>query len=418
MVAPYIPPDSTSQAWANWRSGIDGAIVAGARIAVAFLPQAQDTPNMTVRVLAGPLMIGGALTEIAAQNTGTIAAPVGNPRIDRIVLNPATGAIQVVTGTPAASPVAPAIPADRLPIARFQLAPATTAITNAMIVDERVGVGSGTIADGAVTARKESDDPWSSVASAATVDLGAINSRNVLITGTTTITSFGNTGGEGRAYRVRFGGALTLTHNATSLILPGGANIATAAGDTAELVKESGTGNWRCADYQRASGQAVVAPISGPTLATPVATTSGTAIDFTGIPASAKRITISFNQVSTNGTDPLQVQLGDSGGIETTGYVATGSRLSGGSLVVDSPTAGFRFYDAASSSNYSGVVLLTLVDATNNIWSAFGWLVVPGTQIHTCGGVKALSATLDRVRLTTSGGTNAFDNGSVNIVYD
>jgi hypothetical protein len=142
MVSAYTRPDSTQQVWTLWRSIIDGDIVAGERIAVAFLPQAQTTPNMTVRVLAGALMIGGVLTEIAAQNTGTIAAPVGNPRIDRVVLNPATGAIQVVTGTPAASPVAPAIPADRQPICRFHLAPGTTAIANSMIVDERLPVAS------------------------------------------------------------------------------------------------------------------------------------------------------------------------------------------------------------------------------------------------------------------------------------
>jgi hypothetical protein len=259
MVAPYIAPDNTSQNGAAYKSNLDNAIVAGARVAVAFLPQAQASPNMTVRVLAGALLNGTTLTEVAAQNTGTVVAPVTHPRIDRVVLNPATGAVSVVTGVENASPVAPAIPADRLPLCRFQLATSTTQITNAMIVDERVGAGGGTIPDLSVTARKESDDPWSSVASASTVDLGAINSRNALITGTTTITSFGNTGGEGRAYRVRFGGALTLTHNAPSLILPTAANIVTAAGDTAEFVKESGTGNWRCTDYQRANGQ----PLAG-----------------------------------------------------------------------------------------------------------------------------------------------------------
>jgi hypothetical protein len=259
MVAKYTPPDNTTQNGAAYKSNLDGAVVAGARIDQAFLPQAQDTPNMTVRVLAGALLNGTTLTEVAAQNTGTIGAPVTHPRIDRVVLNPATGAIQVVTGTEAASPVAPAIPADRLPLCRFQLATGTTAISNALIVDERVGAGGGALGDGAVTARKESDDPWSSVASAATVDLGAINSRNALITGTTTITSLGNTGAEGRTIRVRFAAALTLTHNATTLILPGGANITTAAGDTAIFVKEAGASAWRCVDYLRANGQAVVA---------------------------------------------------------------------------------------------------------------------------------------------------------------
>lgn len=98
-----------------------------------------------------------------------------------------------------------------------------------------------------------------SVASAATVDLGAINTRSVLITGAATITSFGT--GKLCEYLIRFNGALTLTHNATSLILPGGANITTAAGDTCMATSDT-SGNWRIWHYQRASGKAVVGPAS------------------------------------------------------------------------------------------------------------------------------------------------------------
>jgi hypothetical protein len=137
MVAPWIAPDNTSQVGNEYKGNIDNAIVAGARVAIAFLPQAQDAPDMTIKVLGGALMISGGLTEIAAQNTGTIAAPVGNPRIDRVVLDPSTGAVELVTGTVAASPVAPTIPDGRLPICRFQLETSTTAIANSMIVDER-----------------------------------------------------------------------------------------------------------------------------------------------------------------------------------------------------------------------------------------------------------------------------------------
>jgi hypothetical protein len=417
MVAKKTTPDMTSQNWIDWRAALDAAHVNAERIALAFLPQAQDTPNMTVKVLPGALMIGGVLTEIAAQNTGTIAAPVGNPRIDRVALNPATGAIQVVTGTPAASPVAPAIPADRLPIARFQLAVGATAIPNSIIVDERVIGGSAVIPDGAITARKESDDPWSPVASAATVDLGAINSRNALITGTATITSFGNTGGEGREIFVRMGGALTLTNSAT-LILEGGANIPTAAGDTFIAKKEPGVATWRVVQYARANGQALVAAASGPTLGALIASTSGTAIDFTGIPSSAKRIHILFNQVSTNGASSFMVQIGPSGGAETTGYTAVESRLSGGSVVAGSTTAGFRFYDSGSSSSYSGILTLCLHDAGNNVWTADGRLVDGGSQIHTSTGRKALAGVLARVRVITGNGTDAFDGGSINIIYD
>jgi hypothetical protein len=246
MVAPYIAPDNTSQNGAAYKSNLDNAIVAGARIDQAFLPQAQTTPNMTVRVLAGALLNGTTLTEVAAQNTGTIVAPVTNPRIDRVVLNPATGALQVVTGTEAVSPVAPAIPADRLPLCRFQLATSTTQITNAMIVDERVGAGGSA-----------SDDSFVDVASAATLDLGAQTSRLLRVTGTTTITSFGaTTPGLRKSWTLRFAAALTLTHNATSLILPTGADIVTAAGDVCEVAWIGGT-NFVVLDYMRASGAAL-----------------------------------------------------------------------------------------------------------------------------------------------------------------
>lgn len=86
------------------------------------------------------------------------------------------------------------------------------------------------------------------VASAATCDIGAAASPKVRITGTTTITSLGT--GANRWRLVRFGAVLTLTYNATSLILPGNANIVTAAEDRAEFVSD-GSGNWRCINYQR-----------------------------------------------------------------------------------------------------------------------------------------------------------------------
>lgn len=96
------------------------------------------------------------------------------------------------------------------------------------------------------------------VASATTTDIGAAASNYVRITGTTTITGLG-TIASGARRKVVFGGILTLTHNATSLILPTGANITTAAGDCAEFESE-GSGNWRCTNYMRANGLAVISP--------------------------------------------------------------------------------------------------------------------------------------------------------------
>lgn len=95
------------------------------------------------------------------------------------------------------------------------------------------------------------------IASASTCDIGAVAGNFVHITGTTTITAFG-TVQAGTRRVVCFDDVLTLTHNGTSLILPTGANITTAAGDTAIMVSE-GSGNWRCTGYQKASGQPLAA---------------------------------------------------------------------------------------------------------------------------------------------------------------
>lgn len=93
------------------------------------------------------------------------------------------------------------------------------------------------------------------IASATTTDIGAIEGLSHDITGTTTITGFG-TVRAGIWKILKFEGALTLTHNATSLILPGGANITTADGDIAVMISE-GAGNWRCVCYQKVNGKPV-----------------------------------------------------------------------------------------------------------------------------------------------------------------
>ena len=88
------------------------------------------------------------------------------------------------------------------------------------------------------------------IASAATTDIGAAVSNVIYISGTTTITALG-TAAAGVIRTVRFLGALTLTYNATSLILPGAANITTAANGTAEFLRLGG-GNWQCTRYTTA----------------------------------------------------------------------------------------------------------------------------------------------------------------------
>lgn len=105
--------------------------------------------------------------------------------------------------------------------------------------------------------------PIATMASAATVNIGAAVANTINITGTTTITAF-DAIAAGATRSLMFAGSLTLTHNATSLILPSGASIATAAGDVAEFVS-LGSGNWRCTGYSKADGQAQNALGSGQT---------------------------------------------------------------------------------------------------------------------------------------------------------
>lgn len=103
-------------------------------------------------------------------------------------------------------------------------------------------------------ARWTGDD---TLASAATTDLGSVPGQYITISGTTTITGLG-TIKAGTVKFVKFSGILTLTHNATSLVLPGAANITTTAGDTAAVVSD-GSGNWRCLNYQRVASDTITA---------------------------------------------------------------------------------------------------------------------------------------------------------------
>jgi len=108
------------------------------------------------------------------------------------------------------------------------------------------------------------------MASAATLNLANATGIIVNVTGTTTITALG-TVSSGAIRTLIFAAALTLTHHATSLILPGGANITSAAGDAATF-RSKGAGNWVCVNYQRSNGHAVSNTLDSPTINTPMLT--------------------------------------------------------------------------------------------------------------------------------------------------
>jgi hypothetical protein len=153
------------------------------------------------------------------------------------------------------------------------------------------------------------------------------------------------------------------------------------------------------------------------TSGTAVNSTSGTAIDFTGIPSWAKRITVMFNSVSTNGTSAYLIQIG-SGSVTTTGYISSSTNLVNVSAVgVASSTAGFIHQSYSAAFAHSGSFNLTNI--SGNIWVAQGACKADTlSMILTAGNSPALSGSLDRVRITTVNGTDTFDAGSINILYE
>ena len=166
---------------------------------------------------------------------------------------------------------------------------------------------------------------------------------------------------------------------------------------------------------------AVVTPamLTQPLTSGTAVTASGTSVDFTGIPSWVKRVTVMLSGVSTSGTSSLRFQLGDSGGIENTGYASNALTSSTSAAVnIANSTAGFDGGSIASSSNvFNGALVLTNV--TSNTWVCQGSISNTGdSRFMSISGGKSLSDTLTQVRITTVNGTDTFDAGSINILYE
>jgi hypothetical protein len=155
----------------------------------------------------------------------------------------------------------------------------------------------------------------------------------------------------------------------------------------------------------------VGAVYNGLQTSTAQASTSGTNIDFTGIPNWVKRITVMFNGVSVSGTAGLQIQIGDSGGIETTGYIgSSGNNANSSAFTINGGSSN-------TTATYSGASIINNV--SGNVWSQFGILGRDdAVATLVSGGAKTLSGVLTQVRVTTSNGTDTFDAGSINIIYE
>jgi len=232
--------------------------------------------------------------------------------------------------------------------------------------------------------------------------------------GTATWEVYAQVGGNGGTV-VTLDGTQTLTNKTLTAPTIASANLTTAltlagaAGTNGQVLTSAGSGlpSWTTI-------------AAGPTIGTPVASTSGTSIDFTGIPAATKRITLMMANVSSSGIDDKLLQLGDSGGIETTGYLSNSSGFPGGAIEQANSTAGFAILGGSAGRNLSGSIVISLENSSSFTWVVQGVLAVTGASntTETVAGRKSLTSVLDRIRLTTTNGTDTFDLGEVNISYE
>lgn len=202
----------------------------------------------------------------------------------------------------------------------------------------------------------------------------------------------------------------------TSADFDGSGNV-TGAGTLATVNSNIGTFNSLTVNGK---GQVTAASnVTIVTLGTPAATTSGTAVTISGIPSTAKIVTISLVGVALSGSQ-LLAQIGPAGGISATGYVSgsTNTGTSGGS-VGNTSTTGLILSAGGSSGTYTGTFTLTLENSSNNTWCIHGGLVATGTNqnTHIGFGSVSLSGPLSQIKLTTASGSATFSAGEINISY-
>jgi hypothetical protein len=203
------------------------------------------------------------------------------------------------------------------------------------------------------------------------------------------------------------GGTGATTHTANNVLVGNGTSaIASIAPSTSGNVLTSNGSAWTSS-----------APGGGLTLATEQTPSSGSTVDFTGIPSGTKRITMMIDGISLSGTNDLAVRLGDAGGFETSGYIGKTGNVDSSSGV--DGTTNKWLIDAGSAAHaFYGSIVFTLMDSTNFQWTmTYNLARDNGDSVIVGGGSKSLSAELTQIRLRATG-SDTFDSGSLNISYE
>lgn len=212
---------------------------------------------------------------------------------------------------------------------------------------------------------------------------------------------------------------MTITLNATSGITTPSPVVVQGSTSGAITLAAPAVAGTNTVTFPAGTGTVAVNGVSSSIVSgTAQASTSGTSIDFTGIPSWVKRITVMLNGVSTNGTSNIQIQIG-SGSVTTSSYVGSGSYVTSAASSASTFTTGFAVsISVAAANTYSGNATINLI--SSNTWS-FSGVFGRGDAgaVYFSGGVSpALSGALDRVRITTVNGTDTFDAGTINILYE
>ena len=229
------------------------------------------------------------------------------------------------------------------------------------------------------------------------------------VTGTTSFAAM--TVAAGNYFMLQFDGALTITHG-SGIELPGAANLTTAAGDRLICYATA-------ADTVEVMNVATEAAASsgGFTLATPQTPTSGTTLTLSGIPSGSTMVVINLSNLTFSGGTSLDIQLGDSGGIETSGYLSAAGNLSLTSSGVQDGSSEWIFHDLSTSDGWNGHMILTLTDSSNNLWTCWGGAKKGSESMALTAGSKTLSSELTQIIFKSRDGSATFASGTINLMY-
>jgi hypothetical protein len=343
---------------------------------------------------------GGQFNSVTVSD-GTIALTASNTNY--VVAHRTTGAVTAATNTTNWSNTGTYLQL-------YEFVAGAASFTIAATSDKRQAFGASTAASfgGGTLTSALNEAPQATISSAASVAIGAATANTINVTGTTTITAFDSIAA-GAKRLVVFSGILTLTHNATSLILPTGASITTAAGDAAEFIS-LGSGNWRCVNYMRASGNALAgSAFSGGTLTTALNEAPQVAL------ASAATVNIgaaAANTVTVSGTTTITAfDSIATGAIRRVRFLAAltlthngTSLILPGSASISTAAGDVAFMESLGSGNWRCITY----------FKADGTAVVGGGGGGLTGSTSAISTTspnntVNASSITASGGTTNQD---------